>query len=38
LNPPPSQSGDDNARLFIQKGSRMNNGEFDEGFGEEDPF
>jgi len=38
LSPPPSQGGDDNARLFIQKGSRMNNGEFDEGFGEEDPF
>lgn len=38
LNPSPAQGGDDNARLFIQKGSRMNNGEFDEGFGEEDPF
>jgi replicative DNA helicase len=40
LNPPPTQSGgDNNARLFIQKGSRMNNGEFDEGYGEEgNPF
>ncbi len=40
LNPPPSQSGgDNNARLFIQKGSKMNNGEFDEGPGqEENPF
>lgn len=37
LNPPPSQSGDTNAKLFIQKGSKMN--EFDEGFGEgENPF
>ena len=32
LNPPPSQSGD-NAKLFIQKGSKMN--EFDD---EENPF
>ena len=32
---PPAQTGDDNARLFIQKGSRMN----DDAFGEEeDPF
>ncbi|HYJ64785.1 MAG TPA: replicative DNA helicase [Parafilimonas sp.] len=39
LNPPPAQGGDNNARLFIQKGSRMNNGEFDEGYGEEEnPF
>ena len=40
VNPPPTQSsgGGDSARLFIQKGSRMNNGEFDEGFEEETPF
>src|SRR6185436_1732105 len=39
LNPPPGKTGgDDNARLFIQKGSRMNNGEFDEGLEEENPF
>jgi len=39
LNPPPTKTGgDDNARLFIQKGSRMNNGEFDEGLEEENPF
>jgi replicative DNA helicase len=37
LNPPPAQGGDNNARLFIQKGSKMN--EFDEGYGEEEnPF
>lgn len=38
LGPAPSQQGgDNNARLFIQKGSKMN--EFDEGFGEEEnPF
>lgn len=39
LNPPPPQAGgDDSARLFIQKGSRMNDDEFDEGFGGESPF
>lgn len=32
--PPP----DDGARLFIQKGSKMNSGEFDEGFDEAAPF
>ena len=40
VNPSPSQNGGngDNAKLFIQKGSKMN--EFDEGFGgdEENPF
>jgi replicative DNA helicase len=35
---PPQNSGDDNARLFIQKGSRMNEDEFDEGSEEENPF
>ena len=35
--PPASSGGDNNARLFIQKGSKMN--EFDEGYGEEEnPF
>jgi len=29
---------DDNARLFIQKGSKMNTGEFDEGYDEAAPF
>ena len=28
----------DGARLFIQKGSKMNTGEFDEGFDEAAPF
>jgi replicative DNA helicase len=32
--PPPN----DGARLFIQKGSKMNTGEFDEGFDEAAPF
>jgi len=32
-----STSGGD-AKLYIQKGSRMNNGEFDEGFDEPSPF
>ena len=37
VNPSPAQSsGDDSARLFIQKGSKMN--EFDEGFDDENPF
>ncbi|WP_207492213.1 replicative DNA helicase [Aridibaculum aurantiacum] len=36
---PAAGSGvDDNARLFIQKGSKMNSGEFDEGFDEAPPF
>ncbi len=40
---PPSPAGGDDAanggsRLFIQKGSRMNNGEFDEGFDTNDVF
>ncbi len=33
-----SQGGDDNAKLFIQKGSKMNSGEFDEGFDDVNPF
>lgn len=32
------EGGDGGGRLYIQKGSRMNNGEFDEGFEEENPF
>ena len=34
VNPPPASQGgnDEGGRFFIQKGSRMNNGEFDEGF------
>ena len=35
---PPQSSGDDNARLFIQKGSRMNDNSFDEADEDEDPF
>jgi replicative DNA helicase len=38
LGPSPSQGGDNGAKLFIQKGSKMNNGEFDDGFDEADPF
>jgi replicative DNA helicase len=38
LGPSPSQGGDGGAKLFIQKGSKMNNGEFDDGFDEADPF
>jgi replicative DNA helicase len=38
LGPSPSQGGDSGAKLFIQKGSKMNNGEFDDGFDEADPF
>ena len=30
--------GDEGAKLFIQKGSKMNSGEFDEGFDEPEPF
>ena len=30
--------GDPGGRFFIQKGSKMNNGEFDEGFESNDPF
>jgi replicative DNA helicase len=33
--PPPASDG---ARLFIQKGSKMNTGEFDDGFDEASPF
>ena len=32
------QKPDDGAKLYIQKGSKMNNGEFDEGMDEVDPF
>ncbi|HEX8335023.1 MAG TPA: replicative DNA helicase, partial [Segetibacter sp.] len=38
LGPSPSQGGDNGANLFIQKGSKMNNGEFDDGFDDADPF
>ena len=31
-------SGDGGAKLFIQKGSKMNTGNFDDGFDEADPF
>ena len=36
----PTQGGgnDNNARLFIQKGSKMNTGEFDDGMDEAEPF
>jgi replicative DNA helicase len=33
--PPPADNG---AKLFIQKGSKMNSGEFDEGYDEAAPF
>ena len=38
--PAPAQgaSGSDNAKLFIQKGSKMNGGDFDEGFENDAPF
>ena len=32
------QKPDDGAKLYIQKGSKMNNGEFDEGMDDVDPF
>jgi replicative DNA helicase len=35
---PATPSPDDGARLFIQKGSKMNSGGFDEGFDEAAPF
>jgi replicative DNA helicase len=35
---PPQTGGDNNARLFIQKGSRMNDDEFDGGVEDENPF
>src|SRR5215831_10457984 len=39
ISPQPSQTGgDNNARLFIQKGSRMNDGEFDTENEDENPF
>ncbi len=41
VTPPPSAPGsgsDDGGKFFIQKGSRMNNGSFDEGFDEETSF
>jgi replicative DNA helicase len=34
----PPAGGDAGAKLFIQKGSKMNSGEFDEGFDEAAPF
>jgi replicative DNA helicase len=41
--PAPADGGGNNGndaggRFFIQKGSKMNNGEFDEGFESNDPF
>ena len=39
VSPQPPQTGDDNARLFIQKGSRMNDDDaFGDGFEEQSPF
>jgi replicative DNA helicase len=38
LGPSASPAGGDGAKLFIQKGSKMNNGEFDDGFDEASPF
>lgn len=40
IGPPasPSPGGGDDARLFIQKGSKMNGGDFDEGFNNDAPF
>lgn len=40
LTPPPSSNDEDKGggRFFIQKGSRMNSGEFDEGFENDAPF
>ncbi len=41
VTPPPAAPGsgsDEGGKFFIQKGSRMNNGSFDEGFDEETPF
>jgi replicative DNA helicase len=35
---PASGGNDDGGKFFIQKGSRMNSGEFDEGFDGEQPF
>lgn len=37
ISPQPPQTGNDNAKLFIQKGSRMNDDAFGESFNEE-PF
>lgn len=34
----PGSGNDEGGKFFIQKGSRMNNGAFDEGFDEETPF
>ncbi|HRI21853.1 MAG TPA: replicative DNA helicase, partial [Panacibacter sp.] len=41
VGPAPVQGNsgnDEGGKFFIQKGSRMNNGSFDEGFDEETPF
>jgi replicative DNA helicase len=35
--PPTTPANNEGAKLFIQKGSRMNSGEYDEGF-DENPF
>jgi len=37
-SPAPNEGNGDGGRLFIQKGSRMNSGEFDEGFETDAPF
>lgn len=36
--PAPAEGGGDGGRLFIQKGSKMNSGEFDDGFDTDAPF
>lgn len=36
--PPAGGGNDDGGRLYIQKGSKMNTGSFDEGFDEDAPF
>jgi replicative DNA helicase len=36
--PTPPAAGGDTSRLFIQKGSKMNGGDFDEGFENDAPF
>ncbi|MBI1781083.1 MAG: replicative DNA helicase, partial [Sphingobacteriales bacterium] len=38
LPPGTTGGGDEGPKLFIQKGSKMNDLEFDEGFEEETPF
>lgn len=38
IGPSPSQGDEGGGKFFIQKGSRMNSGEFDDGFDTEAPF